>query len=227
MFYNDPYYMLLTVPALLFLIYASFRVRSSFKRYEQMLSRSNLTGYQVARLLLDKNGLSHVTIILIDGNLSDHFDPRSSTIGLSRRVYHSTSIASIGVAAHEVGHAIQYAQDYTPMVVRGAILPVATVVTQYGIFVVILGFILEFSLLFNIGIILYMVIVVFQIFTLPIEYNASAKALQTLLDHNILDSEEIECATKVLSAAALTYVAALITSILHIVRLILISRRRK
>jgi Zn-dependent membrane protease YugP len=218
--------LILLVPALALGIYAQVKVSSSFNRYSQVPSARGLTGAQGARLMLDSAGLSDVPIEVAGGRLSDHYDPRSRVLTLSPDVGHSNSLAALGVAAHEAGHAMQHADGYVPFKFRSTLVPVANLGTNLGFILFFLG--LAFfggGLLMNIGIVLYSAAVLFTVVTLPVELNASRRAMAQLSERNILVADELTGAKKVLSAAALTYVAAALMAILQLVRLILISRR--
>lgn len=223
--YFDPYYLILVVPALLFAMWAQFKTTSAFNLYKLHRSSKGVTADEIARDILCKNEIGNVEVRRVAGSLTDHFDPRSNTVNLSQEVYGSDSIAAIGIAAHEVGHAIQYAKGYTPMKVRGALLPVAKIGSTIAIPLAILGIFMGFEPLATIGIVLFCGIILFQIVTLPIEYNASAKAMQTIIDYNILTEDERNGADKVLTAAALTYVAAVIVSVMNLLRLLILRRR--
>ena len=193
------------------------------------MTEGGRTAAEVARMILDKNGLYDVTIERVSGNLSDHYDPRSNTVRLSDPVYGSSSVAAIGVAAHEVGHAIQHAESYAPIKLRTAIIPVTNIGASISPVFILLGLVLGSYPLAIFGVVLYSLMAVFQLVTLPVEFNASARALKTLDRDAILTRDEVGSAKKVLSAAAMTYVAALIVSLAQILRLLLIvggGRRR-
>lgn len=206
---------------------ASWNVSATFKRYQKIGNRRGITAAQVARQILDDNGLQFVAVERVSGSLTDHYDPRANVVRLSDSVYDSASVAAIGVAAHECGHAVQHATEYTPIKIRQAIIPV----TQFGsyawYFVLILGLILSLRPLVYAGILLFSLIVLFQFVTLPVEFNASSRALKTLDAYHILEQDELSSARKVLTAAAMTYVASLVSSILQLIRLLgLVNRRR-
>ena len=229
MLYYDMMYIL---PALLLTIVASIEVRSTYNRYSQVRSGAGITAAEAARRILDANGLSHVRIESIHGDLTDHFDPKAGVIRLSDTVRDSTSIAAIGVAAHECGHAIQYAKEYAPIRIRSAIVPATGVASRLAVPLVLIGTILSFyaeSLLAlaYAGIILFGICVLFQLITLPVEFNASRRAREILVSEDILSGREVVGVTKVLNAAAMTYVAALATSILQMIRLLGIVRRNR
>ena len=205
---------------------ASWNVNATFKRYQKIGNRRGITAAQVARQILDDNGLQFVAVERVSGSLTDHYDPRANVVRLSDSVYDSASVAAIGVAAHECGHAVQHATEYTPIKIRQAIIPI----TQFGsyawYFVLVLGLILSLRPLVYAGIILFSLIVLFQFVTLPVEFNASSRALKTLDAYHILEQDELTSARKVLTAAAMTYVASLGSSILQLVRLLGLVRRR-
>lgn len=226
MFYLDSYYFLLIVPAMLIALFAQWNVTSSFKKYSKYYNARNITASEVARRILDANGLGNIRIERVSGSLSDHYDPKSKVVRLSDTVYNSTSVASIGVAAHEVGHAIQHATHFLPLSARNAIFPVVSIASQAAIPLIILGFILNFINLSYLGIILFSAVVLFQLITLPVEFNASHRALKILDEKDILSKEELKPARKVLSAAALTYVASALVAIAQLLRFVLQARRR-
>ncbi len=226
MFYFDYYYLILILPAMLIAMWAQAKVSGTFGKYSQVRSARGFTAAQVARQILDDNGLQQVRIEGIRGNLTDHYDPTSNTVRLSDSVYNSTSIASIGVAAHEVGHAIQHAENYAPMKLRGAIIPITNIGSRLAIPLILLGFLFSPGLV-TLGIILFSTVTVFQLVTLPVEFNASSRALATLEADGFLYGEELDGARKVLSAAALTYVAALIVSAAQLLRLVLLANSRR
>ena len=225
-FYIDRYYWILIIPSMLFALWAQSKVSGTFNKYSQVRSSRGLSAAQICRQILDSNGLYHIRIEHISGNLTDHFDPTSNVVRLSDSVYNSCSVASIGVAAHEVGHAIQYAVGYAPIRIRAAIIPVTNFGSKLSMPMILLGFVFGWQPLVNLGIILFSLMTLFQLVTLPVELNASSRALRTLEGDNILYGEEVSQARKVLSAAALTYVAALLTSAAQLLRLILLYGRR-
>jgi uncharacterized protein len=226
MFFWD-WTLILLVPAFVFSLYAQYRVRSSFSRYSQMPSARGLTGAQAARLVLDSAGLGSVGVEVAGSRLSDHYDPRTRMLTLSPDVGQSNSLAALGVAAHEAGHAMQHAQGYAAFRLRSAIVPVANIGSNLGIILFFVGLVfLRDGLLMNIGIVLFAAAVLFTLVTLPVEFNASRRAMTQLENRSILVGDELAGAKKVLSAAALTYVAAALMAILQLLRLILISRER-
>ncbi|ABG82560.1 zinc metallopeptidase [Clostridium perfringens] len=223
-YYIDPTYLIL-IPAILISAWAQFKVSSTFNKYSTVRSINGYTGAQVARILLNDAGLQEVEIQQVPGRLSDHYDPRAKVLRLSSDVYGSTSVASIGVAAHEVGHAIQDKESYSALVFRNAIVPVVNFSSSLSWILFFIGILLSYSTLVTIGIILFSVVVLFQLVTLPVEFNASSRALKLLEARGILYDKEVDGARKVLSAAALTYVAATLMAVLQLVRLIAISNR--
>lgn len=227
-YYYDPYYWMILVPAMLIALLAQLNVSSTFNRYAKMASRRGFTGAQAAEAVLRAHGVYDVRIERVSGRLSDHYDPRSNVIRLSDAVYGSASIASVGVAAHEAGHAVQYAVGYGPIKLRTAIIPVCNIGSQLSILFIILGLVFYFPALFGVGVVLFALAVVGQLVTLPVEFNASRRAIASLADTRLLDEEELRGARKVLTAAALTYVAALLVSLAQLLRFLLAfgGRRR-
>ncbi len=226
-FYFDYYYILFVIPPLIFAAWAQFKVKSTFHKYAGYHSGQGYTAVMIARQILDQNGLFHVKIEMTSGNLTDHFDPRANVIRLSESVYHSTSVASIGVAAHEVGHAIQYSKGYLPIKIRNAVIPLTNIGSTLAFPLAILGVIFSFEPLITIGIWLFIAVVFFQFITLPVEFNASRRALNTLKNDHILVGEEYTGAKKVLTAAALTYVGALLVAVGNLLRLLALTGRRR
>jgi len=217
--------MLLLVPGIILSLYAQVKVKSTFKKYSKTKAISGITGAQASRQLLDQAGLSNVAIEEVPGNLSDHYDPRKRVLRLSEGVGRSDSLAALGVAAHETGHAIQDAKGYVPMKIRSAVVPAASIGSSLGPIIFIAGlFISSIPQLMTIGIVLFTAAVVFQIVTLPVEFDASSRAMKLLQSNGMVVQSEAQGARKVLTAAALTYVAAALMSILTLVRMILISR---
>ena len=210
----------LLIVAFFYSIYTSINVKSTFRKYNRMPSSRGVSAATIARQILDSNGLYNVQVTRVSGELTDHYDPRTNTVALSAPVYDSISVGAIGVAAHEVGHAIQYAKNYTPIKIRMAILPVAQFGSSAWILFFILGIVFNISLLRGVGIGLFAAIVLFQLITLPVELNASSRALATIKDQGILFAEEYKGAKKTLTAAAMTYVASLAVALLQLLRLI-------
>lgn len=222
MIFWDPT-MILLIPAMILAMYAQMKVNSTYHHYSQVASKRGMTGADVARYILNKNGLYDIPIERVQGQLSDHYDPRSRVVRLSEGVYDSTSIAALGVAAHEVGHAVQHDTGYMPLYIRNTIIPVTQIGSYVSIPILILGLLVASPRLVELGIILFAAIVFFQIITLPVEYNASRRAVAVLGDEAILTADELVGTKKVLSAAALTYVAAAITAVFQLLRLLIIS----
>jgi len=223
MFFADVGF-LLVIPAIIFAAYAQSKVSSTFNKYLKHASASGYTGYQVARAILDRNGLHDVDIEMVRGKLSDHYDPRKKVLRLSRDVYQRSSIASVGVAAHEVGHAIQHAEGYFPLLLRNNIAPIAGFGARFVWILVFAGFLLGIGDLVYLGIFLYLAVVAFQVITLPVEFNASNRAVAQLSNGIIADAD-LKPTKKVLNAAALTYVAATLVGIAQLIRLILLADR--
>ncbi len=226
-FYFDTYYLFLVIPAVLIALWAQINVSSTFRKYNNVRNVKGVTADEVARRILDDNGLYNVQIKRVSGNLSDHYDPRSNVVRLSDSTYGNSSVGAIGVAAHEVGHAIQHATGYLPIKIRQAIIPVTQIGSSIAIPLAILGIIMSWNVLVTIGILLFSAVVLFQLVTLPVEFNASSRAMKTLETQSILEGGELVGAKRVLRAAALTYVAALIVAIANLVRLIALSNRRR
>ena len=224
---SNYYYLTLVVPVVILSMIASARVNSSFKKYSQVFSSRNLTGAQAAFEVLRHYGITNVQVERVNGNLTDHYDPRTNVIRLSDSVYNSTSVAAIGVACHEAGHAAQYAQSYAPIKIRNLVLPVANLGSRAGIPLAIIGFFLNFEVLAIAGIVFFSFAVLFQLITLPVEFNASKRALDVISDADILSENEKVGAKKVLIAAAMTYVAALAVSIANLLRILLMFNRRR
>lgn len=225
MYYDST--IILLIPAMIFSLIAQAMVKSTFSKYSNVRNGRGLTGAEAARAILDSNGLSNVRIEHISGELTDHYDPRANVIRLSDSVYGSTSVAAVGVAAHEAGHAVQYAENYFPIKVRNSIIPVTRFGSSLSTPLVLLGLIFSWDFLITAGILLFCAVVLFQAVTLPVEFNASGRALRTLRDSYILEGDEVKEAKKVLTAAAMTYVAAMVSALLSLLRLILISNRRR
>lgn len=217
---------LIVAPALIMTIWAQFKVQSSFDKYSKVSVRRGLTGEMAARKILDANGLHHIRIEKVRGSLSDHYDPRAGVIRLSETVHDVASVAAVGVAAHEAGHAIQHAKKYFPIRVRSAIIPITRVGSMLAMPLFLIGLLLANHYFALLGIVLYSAVTIFQLVTLPVEFNASARAMSTLRAEGMLSSDELDGARSVLSAAAMTYVAALATSLLTLLRLIIIAGGR-
>lgn len=224
-YYYDMTYLLVILGAVLSMI-ASAQVNGAFQRYSRVGSMCRMTGAQAARRILDQNGLYQVKIEHISGNLTDHYDPANKVLRLSSSTYSDTSVAAVGVAAHECGHAVQDSEGYAPLKLRSKMVPAANFGSRFGLPIFMLGLIFGANeLLMQIGIWVFVLAVLFQLITLPVEFDASRRALAMLTDYGILGAQEVEGSRKVLRAAALTYVAAAAASLLNLLRLILLSRR--
>jgi hypothetical protein len=226
MIYWDSTYSLVII-AMLLSLFASFGVKSTFAKYQKMKTARGITGAEAARRVLDMNGLQHIRIERVSGELTDHFDPRSNVIRLSDSTYNDTSVAAVGVAAHEAGHAVQHATGYVPIKVRNAIVPVVNIGSQLAMPLFVIGLLLNFLNLAYAGVILFSLALVFQLVTLPVELNASSRAIKILDSSMLLYEDEIKPAKKVLKAAAMTYVAAVAATALQLLRLLLILNRRR
>jgi Zn-dependent membrane protease YugP len=222
-FYGYDPYIILVIPAFLFAMYAQFKVKSTFNKYRRVLNTRGLTGADVARTILDKSGLYDVVVEPVRGELTDHYDPRTKVVRLSETVYSSASVAALGVAAHETGHAIQHQVRYAPLALRSSLVPVAGIGSSFGPYLAIFGLIFSIDSLVSIGIILYTLAVAFYLVTLPVEFNASSRAIRALETTGILTYDEIGPAKKVLSAAAMTYVASAAVAIASLLRLVLLA----
>ena len=227
MFWYDYYYLILVVPALIIAGVAQINVKKTYNNMARVANKKRLTGAQAAAMVLSHYGINNVRIEVGQGKLSDHYDPRNNVIRLSPEVFSGTSIAAVGIACHEAGHAAQHAQNYIPIKVRNAILPVANIGSTFGFYLAIFGYFLGYGLLINIGIILFASVTVFQLVTLPIEFNASRRAISVISEKGMLYEDEVPMAKKVLSAAAMTYVASLLVSVMSLLRLILRTRNRR
>lgn len=226
-YYYDWTYLLVLIGAVLSIV-ASARVNSTFNKYARVRSMCGMSAAQIARKILDRNGLSNIPVEQVSGNLSDHYDPTSKVLRLSDSTYHSASVAAIGVAAHECGHALQHREGYKPLILRNIIVPAANFGSKAGIPLILIGLLFGIGgdFLIQLGIWVFSLAVLFQIVTLPVEFNASRRALIMLEDYGILGEQENRQAKKVLSAAAMTYVAAAAAAILQLLRLVLLFGRR-
>lgn len=227
MFYLDYYYLILVVPAIIISLIAQWNVKSTYAKMKKIDNKRRITGAMAAQRVLAHYGITNVQITTVPGQLSDHYDPRANVIRLSPEVYSGTSIASVGIACHEAGHAAQHAQNYAPIKIRNAILPVANIGSSAGVLIAVIGYFLGFGLLVDIGIILFASVVAFQLVTLPVEFNASKRAIQVIEGTGLLYDDETVGAKKVLRAAAMTYVASLLVSLASLIRLILRTNRRR
>ena len=214
---------LILIPAILFALWAQFRVKNTYAQYSKAFA--GLTGAEAARMVLEMNGVNDVTIEPIAGELTDHFDPKTNTIRLSKGVYDVTSVAAVGIAAHEAGHAVQYAVGYSPIKLRTAIIPVTQIGSTLSWPLLLLGLALGSEMLATAGVVLFCAVVLFQLVTLPVEFNASNRALDTLGASGYLQEEQLNGAGKVLRAAAMTYVAALAQALAQLLRLLMIANR--
>lgn len=221
----DMTYIILVLPAVIFSLWASFNVKSTFSKYAKVASKRGMTGRDAARKILDANGLNYVGIAHVAGDLTDHYNPKDNTIYLSDTVDNVASAAAIGVAAHEAGHAVQHAVGYGPIKIRMALVPVTNIGSTLSMPLILLGFVFTIPELAYIGVAAFGLSTLFQLVTLPVEFNASNRAMAALSSAGLLDAEEQKNAKKVLTAAALTYVAALAVSLMQLLRLILLIRR--
>ena len=233
-YYYDPYYWMILVPAMLIALLAQLNVSSTFNRYSRMASRRGFTGAQAAEAVLRAHGIQSVRIERESARrtdaslrLTDHYDPRSNVIRLSDAVYGSNSIASVGVAAHEAGHAVQYAVGYGPIKLRSALVPICNIGSQLSLILIVIGLLLYSQPLFGVGVLLFATAVVFQLVTLPVEFNASRRAIASLEGTHLLEDDELRGARKVLGAAAMTYVAALLVSLAQLLRFLLAFAGRR
>lgn len=223
--YTTAYF--LCILAFIFALICSLTVKTTFNKYNRIGSRRGITAAEVARMILDRNGLYNVQVERISGNLTDNYNARTNIVSLSDSVYNSTSLAAIGVAAHECGHAVQHAQDYVPIKIRTAVFPLAQLGSSMYFIVFIVGLIFSFEPLVDAGIILFLFVVLFQLVTLPVEFNASRRALSTIRSEGILEQDEMYGARRTLTAAAMTYVASLAVSFTQLLRLLAIRNNRR
>ncbi|MDR2953054.1 MAG: zinc metallopeptidase [Treponema sp.] len=223
----DTYYLILVVPTLVLSMVAQMMVKSTFAKYSKIACSRRITGMDAAALLMRVNNINDVKIEAVRGSLTDHYDPSAKRLRLSEPVYGASTIAAVGVAAHETGHAIQHSVSWGPLVLRSTLVPVANIGSSIGPWLAIAGLALSFPILLNIGIILFSAAVLFYVITLPVEFNASARAIAILRQNRVLSEEELNGVKKVLTAAALTYVASALTAIMSLLRLILLSRKRR
>ena len=223
----DVYYLVLVVPTMLLSLWAQYMVKSTFDKYSKISCSRRITGTDAASLLLNSNNINDVQVEAVAGSLTDHYSPSEKKLRLSEPVYGSASIAAVGVAAHEAGHAIQHATKWGPLALRSTLVPVANIGSRFGPLIAAAGLFMSFYPLLNIGILLFAGAVLFYVITLPVEFNASDRAIKVLRSNNVLNEEELKGVKKVLTAAALTYVASALTAIMSLIRLILLSRRRR
>ncbi|MDO5707722.1 MAG: zinc metallopeptidase [Andreesenia angusta] len=205
------------VLAMILTVYSQSKIKSTFNSYSKVYSKKGITGYQAARILLDRHNMSNIPIEMVRGQLTDHYDPKNKVLRLSESVYASSSIAAIGVAAHEVGHAIQDQKDYAPLHIRNSIFPIVSISSRAAFPLILLGLFMGYSGLFDLGILVFAVTVIFQIITLPVEFDASNRAIKEL-ESGLLLPDEIAPVKKVLGAAALTYIAAALASLGNLIR---------
>lgn len=225
--YFDVYYLVLVVPMILFSLICSALVKSTFNRYAKTPTRHGLTGQSAAEQVCRMENAQNVSIVSARGKLTDHYDPRNHTIALSESVYGHATVSAVAVAAHEAGHAGQYANRYAPVKARMALIPVCNFGSGLSVPLVVLGLALGYEWLINLGILLFALVFAFQVLTLPVEFNASRRAMRALESGQMLSGEELRQARKVLTAAAMTYVAAMAVSLAQLLRLVLLSRRRR
>lgn len=226
LFFANNLYWVLLIPVFLLSLYAQAQVSGSFRRYGKVTNRRRMTGAQAAEAVLRAHGVTGVTIQPTRGRLTDHYDPRDNAIYLSDEVYGASTVAAVGVACHEAGHAVQYAVGYGPVKLRSLIIPATNFGSRFSFILLMIGLFLYSQALFLVGIVLFGVTTFFQLVTLPVEFNASARAIETIEEQGLLDDEELRGAKKVLRAAALTYVAALLTSLLQLLRFVAIFASR-
>ena len=229
-YYLDFSYIIFIIPALLFGLWAQFRVNTAFNKYSRIANSRGYTGAETAKYILEQNGVYDVTIRHISGNLTDNYNPKNKTINLSDGVYNSASVAAVGIAAHETGHAIQHAVSYFPIRLREMVIPVTQIGSWVYMPLLLLGMLFSSQTMIDVGIIMFSMIAVFQLITLPVEFNASNRAIKTIREGELLYGQELSGAKSVLKAAALTYVAALVSSLAQILRLMVLfggNRRRQ
>jgi len=222
---NDPTWILI-IPAMIFALWAQFKVKSTFNKYGKISSSRRITGAQVAKYLLSQNGISQVEVTRVAGSLTDHYDPRNLKLALSEDVFDSTSLAAIGVAAHETGHAIQHHQGYLPIRLRNSVVPVVNIGSFMAMPLFILGLFMASPKLMDIGILLFLGVILFHALTLPVELNASIRAIRILSEGHYLVGDEITGAKKVLQAAAMTYIAAAAMAVMQLIRLLILRGNR-
>lgn len=225
-YFYDSGYFLYIIPFMLLAVASQIYIKSTYAKFSRVKNSTDLTGEQVARYILDQNGLQHVRVKQVAGTLSDHYDPRKQVVSLSSGVYGSNSISAASIAAHEVGHAIQHAKNYVPLKIRASLVPVVTITSNFMWVLIFSGFLFRSPNLVNIGIVIFAATVLFQVVTLPVEFNASSRAIKQLEQYNLVSSNEISGSKKVLTAAAFTYIAATIVAIAQLLRIIAISGNR-
>lgn len=225
--YFDEYYLILVLPMLLLSIFAQIRVKTAYSSYSKKLNKRGVTGAAAAAAVLDYYKIDNVRIEKVAGSLSDHFDPRTNVIRLSEGVYDRCTVAAVGIACHEAGHAAQHFESYFPIRFRNAILPVCNIGSTLGVPLAIIGYFINSEPLISVGLLLYALVAVFQLVTLPVEFNASKRAIAVIDETGLLEKDENKGAKSVLRAAAMTYVAALAVSLANLLRLILLTSRRR
>ncbi len=226
LYYGDIYYLILVVPALIIALIAQGMVKSAYSKYSRVNSGRGYTATEITRKILDDNGLSDIRIEAVRGSLTDHYDPKAGVIRLSDSVRNSTSVAAIGVAAHEAGHAVQKSEQYAPIKIRNKVLPVVQFASYAAVPLAVLGYMFSYTLMY-LGIILFSATVFFQLVTLPVEFDASKRALKTLSENGYLEGEELNGAKKVLTAAAMTYVSSALVAVMNLLRLVLLANNRR
>ncbi len=224
--FMDYYYIILVIPAMIIAAWAQIKVKSTYSKFSKVENARRITGAYAAQAILSHYGITDVRIEQISGKLTDHYDPKAKVIRLSEGVYNSTSIAAVGIACHEAGHAAQHAEAYKPIKIRNSLVPVCNIGSYLGIPLALLGYFLGFEPLISVGLLLYAAIFVFQLVTLPVEFNASRRAINCISERDLLAYDEVSKAKKVLSAAAMTYVASMIVALANLLRLILRFRSR-
>ncbi|MGM0444901.1 MAG: zinc metallopeptidase [Bacillota bacterium] len=221
MFFYDPTIIIL-IPVLIIAMYAQYKVKSTFNKYSKITTNKNMSADEIVRNLLNENGINNVDVQKIKGKLTDHYDPKKKVLNLSENIYGSNSVAAIGVAAHEAGHAIQDARGYKPLKLRASLVPAASIGSSWGLPMAIIGFFLQTQFLIVLGFIMFFGAFVFHLVTLPVEFNASNRALTMLKNNSILNAKELKGAKKVLRAAAFTYVSATLVALANLVRIVLL-----
>ncbi len=234
-YFSDISFIIL-VPAMILALLAQWRVNHNFRKYSRVDSGSGLTGARVARMMLDANGLRNVRIVPISGTLTDHYDPRNRTIALSREVYGSTSVSAVSVACHECGHAVQHANDYLPLTIRDAIVPVVNFADNISLILIVIGLLILFAgdsvggtnagnFIFNLGVICFVCVILFHLITLPVEFNASRRGLKAIKELQLVEPQYYRGSKAVLRAAAMTYIAALAMAVANLIRILAIRGR--
>ncbi len=226
-FFMDYYYIILVIPAMLLAVWAQVKVKSTYNKFSKVSNTKGITGAYAAQAVLTHYGINDVRIEQVSGKLTDHYDPKAKVIRLSEGVYGSSTIAAVGIACHEAGHAAQHAQDYAPIKIRNSLVPVCNIGSSLGIPLALIGYFLGFEPLISIGLLLYAAIALFQVVTLPVELNASRRAMKVIDETGLLQDEEQSGAKKVLTAAAMTYIASMLVAIANLLRLILRFNNRR